>query len=300
MQITNAGMQLRWDDVRLFLALCRARTLGEAAGELGVDVSTVSRRLSVLEEVVGASLFQRGRGGISATPATADLLPVAEEIERAMGRFSGAAESLEQEVSGTVRVACPPDLAEVVLVPALPSLRERYPGLHLELIVGEGLVEVARREADLAVRTVKPTTGDLLVRTLAKVEWMPAAAPSLVAELGTLRRWEDAPWIGFGERLAGIPAAQWLQSRATPSIRTDSIRVQVAVVQTGVAAAVLPSASASFYGLANLKTAAPLRRDLASAPRDKLFLVTPRALRSVPRVRAVWEFLLTEISQHLR
>ncbi|HJL50401.1 MAG TPA: LysR family transcriptional regulator, partial [Polyangiaceae bacterium LLY-WYZ-15_(1-7)] len=114
--------QLQWDDVRLFLALCRSRTLGEAAQALGVDGSTVSRRLAALEESLGASLFDRGRSGVAATAAADALLPVAEEIEHGMARFAGAAEALERDVSGLVRVACPPDAAEVLIAPALPAL----------------------------------------------------------------------------------------------------------------------------------------------------------------------------------
>ena len=76
---------LRWDDVRLFLALCRARTVGGAATLLAVDASTVSRRLVALEEVVAATLFDRTREGIHATKAAEDLVPIAEEIEEPFG-----------------------------------------------------------------------------------------------------------------------------------------------------------------------------------------------------------------------
>src|SRR5687768_5400127 len=97
---------LHWDDVRLFLALCRARTVGSAAAELGVDSSTVSRRLAALEEALGATLFDRGRDGITATEAAEDLMPIAEEIEGVMTRFANAAEGLEREPAGLVRITC--------------------------------------------------------------------------------------------------------------------------------------------------------------------------------------------------
>ena len=80
-----------WDDVRLFLALARARTVGDAASSLGVDASTVSRRLVALEEVMAARLFDRGRDGVTATAAAEELIPVAEEIEAAIGRFTRTA-----------------------------------------------------------------------------------------------------------------------------------------------------------------------------------------------------------------
>ena len=257
--------RLHWDDVRLFLALCRARTLGEAARTLQVDQSTVSRRLAALEETLAASLFDRGRSGISATEAAERLLPVAEEIEHAMARFGSAAESLEREVSGLVRVACPPDAAEVLIAPHLTALLASYPGLRLDLQAGEGVVDIARRAADIALRTARPDTGDLIVRTLALVDWVLAATPRLAQVLGTLRSWRDVPWVTWGDRFAHLPAARWVREHAEvdPLLRSDSLRVQIAVVSTGLGAALIPSQSIAHYGLAPVKVGAKLRRSMA-------------------------------------
>ena len=285
---------LHWDDVKLFLALCRARTLGEAARELGVDQSTVSRRLTALEQAVSASLFERGRGGVVATEAAEGLLPVAEEIEHAMARFAGAAESLEREVVGLVRVACPPDAAEALVAPHLPALLARHPGLRLDLQPGEGVVDLARRVADIGLRTVRPEVGDLLVRTLAPVDWLLAGTPQLAQRLGVLRRWDEVPWVTFGDRFAHVPAATWVREHAQAEavVRSDSLRLQIAVVCQGLGAALIPARSVAHYGLVPLKISARLRRSMAPWPRDELFLATHRALRKVPRVSAVWDFLI--------
>lgn len=285
---------LHWDDVRLFLALCRARTLGEAARDLGVDQSTVSRRLVTLEETVAASLFDRGRGGVVATEAAEALLPIAEEIEHDMARFAGAAESLERDVSGVVRVACPPDAAEVLIAPHLPALLARHPGLQLDLQAGEGVVDVARRVADIGLRTVRPETGDLIVRTLPPVDWVLATTPQLTRKLGTLQAWHEVPWVTFGDRFAHVPAAQWVREhgQVAPIVRSDSLRLQIAVVCEGLGAALLPARSVAHYGLVPVRVGAKLRRSMTRWPRDDLFLVTHRALRSVPRVAAVWDFLI--------
>ena len=289
---------LQWDDVRLFLALCRARTLGEAARSLKVDGSTVSRRLAALEETLAASLFDRGRSGVTATPAAEALLPIAEEIEHAMGRFAGAAESLERDVVGQVRIACPPDAAEVMLVPHLPELLARHPGLRIELMAGEALVDVSRRGADIAIRIVRPERGDLIVRTLGEVHWTLAATPSLAKVLGTVRRFRDVPWVTFGERFAHIPAARWVAEHAgvDPVVRSDSLRVQIAVVAAGLGAALLPHPSVPHYGLTEVKVAPKLRKATPLPRSAPLFLLTHRALRHVPRVKAVWEFLVEHCS----
>ena len=287
-----AGLQ--WNDVRLFLALCRARTLGEAARQLGVDGSTASRRLAALEETLSASLFDRGRHGLTATPAAEGLLPIAEEIEHAMARFAGAAEALERDVTGLVRIACPPDAAEVMIVPHLPALLARYPGLRIEIHAGEALVDVSRRAADIALRVVRPERGDLIVRTIGEVEWVLAATPKLAARLGTVRRYQDIPWVTFGDELASIPAARWVSRNAgvDPVVRSDSLRVQIAVVASGLGAALIPSPSVPFYGLVPVKLTAALRRAAPLPPAAPLFLLTHRALRHVPRVKAVWDFLV--------
>ena len=122
-----------WDDVRVFLALRRSRTVGEASARLDVDASTVSRRLVALEEDLGVRLFERGRSGLTATEAADELMPVAEQIEEAMLRFSTAAATLERSVEGEVRVSCPPDLAEVVIAPLLVELFARHPRLRIDV-----------------------------------------------------------------------------------------------------------------------------------------------------------------------
>ena len=292
---SSAQEPLRWDDVRLFLALCRARTVSEAGRALGVDSSTVSRRLAALEEALAASLFDRGHDGISATKSAEDLLPVAEEMEAVMLRFANAAEGLEREVSGLVRIACPPDVANVVVVPLLRELLARHPALHVEIVPGEAVIDLTRREADLALRTVRPAQGDLVVTRLASVRWVLVASAALARELGTLRSWGDAPWVGWGERLAQIGPAQWLARHAKgvlPVVRSDSLLVQIAVVAAGAGVTLLPEPSAEHYGLVPLKLAPSLRADAEAWPTNELFLVTHRALREVPRVRAVWDLLL--------
>jgi DNA-binding transcriptional LysR family regulator len=286
---------LQWDEVRLFLALCRGRSVGRAAQALGVDASTVSRRLASLEETLDLTLFDRGRGGMIATKAAEDLLPVAEEMEAVMTRFASAAESLEREVAGLVRITCPPDVAEVILAPLLGDLLGRHPALRVAIDPGEAILDLTRREADLALRTARPTRGDLVVTGLTTVRWILVANPKLAKSLGTLRAWADAPWVGWGERLSSSGPARWLAEHARavdPVVRSDSLRLQLSVVAAGVGVALVPEPSVVHYGLVPVRLGPDLRSDASRWPIDELFLVTHRALRNVPRVRAVWDRLL--------
>lgn len=296
----SPARELPWDDVRLFLALCRARTVGGAAEVLGVDASTASRRLAAMEEVLAVTLFDRGRDGITRTEAAEDLLPVAEELEEIMLRFTNAAEGLEREATGLVRITCPPDVAEVVIAPLLGELFAHHPALRVDLDPGETVRDLTRREADLALRTVRPVRGDLVVTKLATARWVLVAAPALARRLGTLRAWSDAPWVSWGERLSDLGAARWLARHGRgvePALRSDSLMVQLAVVAAGVGVALVPEPSVAHYGLAPVKIASSLREAAAEWPADELFLVTHRALRDVPRVRVVWELLVKRLGE---
>ena len=291
---------LPWDDVRLFLALCRSRTLGEAGRRLGVDGSTMSRRLVGLEEALAMVLFERGRGGITATEAAEQLMPMAEEMEHVMARFTGAAETFERSIAGRVRIACPADAAEVLLAPLLPRLLQRHPRLFVDLDAGEGVVDMARRDADLALRTARPTRGDLLVTRLFRVQWSVVVAPRLAKTIGTLRAWSDVPWITCSERMAETTPGRWCAANLgdiEPILRSDNLTVQIASVVNGLGAALVPDVSVEHYGLVPLKLTRTLQRSASERPQDDLYLVTHRTLRGVPRVRAVWDFLIEHTAQ---
>jgi DNA-binding transcriptional LysR family regulator len=293
---------LHWDDVRLFLALCRSSTVGSAARVLGIDASTVSRRLMLLEEAVKATLFDRGRDGITPTKAAEDLMPVAEEIEAVIRRFTTAAEGLEREIEGLVRLTCPPDVADVVIAPVLRELRARHPALRFHVDPGEAVLDLTRREADLALRTARPTSGDLIVTKVVTLRWIAAAAPALARELGPVKRWTDVPWIGFGERLAQLPPARWHAQRVGGDyvVRSDSLAVQLSSVKAGLGVALVPAPSVAHYGLVAIELAPRLRADASDWPLDDLFLVTHRALRDVPRIKAVWDALIERLAPMTR
>jgi len=159
---------------------------------------------------------------------------------------------------------------------------------------GETVLDLTRREADLAVRTVRPVRGDLVVTRVATVRWVLVAAPAMARALGMLRSWTDAPWVGWGERFSSIAPERWraIHARgAEPVVRSESLMLQLALVQKGVGVALVPEPSVRHYGLVPVKTSPGLRDAAGEWPSDELFLVTHRALRQVPRVRVVWDLL---------
>jgi DNA-binding transcriptional LysR family regulator len=293
----QAFERLHWDDVRMFLALYRSRTLALAGKALTVDASTMSRRLAILEDALGARLFDRSRDGIAPTEAAEQLLSVAEEIEQGVARFASLVDRLDHQARGLVRVTCPPDVAEVVMVPLLDELLSKYPGLRISLDPGESVLDLTRREADLALRTVRPQGGDLVMTRLTSARWVLVGSPSLCRRVGKLKRFSDVPWVGWSEEFARLAAVRWLAKHGRgiePVVRSSSLRLQLAAVAAGVGVALVPEPSIEHYRLAKVALSSSLLAAARDWPEDELYLVTHRALRDVPRVRVVWDLLLAK------
>lgn len=284
----------RWDDVALFLALYREGSLGRAGARLGVDASTLSRRLSGLEEQLALSLFERGRDGLRATAAAERLLGAAEAMEHAAADFHRDAEGFERTVEGVVRVTAPPGLVDAILAPRVGALRALHPKLVLELEARVSYADLSRREADLALRTTRPARGDLVARKVVSTRTIPLGSADYVRALGTLRDVDDARWIVFGDDLATLATMRWLRAqspRMVPALVTSSFPAQMAAARAGVGLVLAPIPFREFAGLTAAKVSAALQRSLRALPDDDLWLVGHRALRSVPRVAAVWQWL---------
>src|SRR5262249_52903305 len=176
----NAGMALHWDDLRTFLAVHRKGSYAAASRLLGVDPTTVGRRIDALEEALGGPLFQRSRNGLSLTDEAARLLVHAERIEAEVlaseREFQGSSKALE----GTIRVTAGDGLLAALLVPALGELLSRNPGLRVELLGDARHFDLAKREADVGLRLRRPTEPALVRRLLGPVPFrLFASAPYL-------------------------------------------------------------------------------------------------------------------------
>jgi len=285
---------LDWGQVRLFLAVAREKSLSGASARLGLDVSTVSRRLDRLEEEVGAALFDRTRDGTTPTALAEQMLPHAEEMELAAIRFAAASAAGELEVEGTVRLTVLPGIADTFVAPALPKLFERYPRLIVELDASIGYADLTRHEADLAIRSMRPTSGELVALKLITARSVPLASPAYARELGRLKSLADARWIAWGADLAQLPDSLWLRKHApavTPVLRTSHFASQLAAARAGlgVTLAARPFAQGTLVEVAHAK---PLEAAWAELPEGSLWLVGHKALRQVPRIAAVWDFVV--------
>jgi DNA-binding transcriptional LysR family regulator len=155
-----------WDNARVFLAIYRRGTLRGAAAELQIDQATAGRRLAALEEALDARLFLRTPKRYVPTPAGDMALRAAERTEAGALALQRRMQGLDDRLEGTVSLACTNVVATVFLMPALSALRRRHPGLMVRMIASTQLSDLTRREADLAVRPVRPDAPDLIVRHL--------------------------------------------------------------------------------------------------------------------------------------
>ncbi|MGQ0333207.1 LysR family transcriptional regulator [Halomonas elongata] len=237
---------MNWDDVRFFLAVYRAGTLRGAAQRLALDQTTVGRRLTGLERTLGSRLFLRTKGGLTLTDSGRQVLPTAENMERLAVSFERLSEGADERVAGEVRVTTTDALAVDFVVPAIERLRTTHPDIRVILSTTTRLLDLARREADVAVRTLRPEQPDLIVRQLGRWE------VGLYATQGYLERHgEPHPDEGFAghdialyqegvtgrqdDTLAGVPRGQ---GRVVAEL--DSSLMLATFVRAGLALGELP------------------------------------------------------------
>jgi DNA-binding transcriptional LysR family regulator len=288
-------MDVEWDELRFFLAAWEARSFSKAAEALRVGQATVSRRIAALEERVGRSLFDRTQGGLLATSAGELLHPYAEAMANAARQASAAVQGFELAPEGQVSLALSAGLAVEVVPPYLPELVRRHPKLRLSLVSGATDKDVARHEVDIAIRSEAPETGDLLTRRLADVKYGIFASAAYARALPRKPKLADVDFIGWGGDIGDIAPAKWLASRAKgpPIVTVDNTVTMSAVAKQGIGAVVFPELLAKVAGLVRV----PIKVD--DLPSTSFFLVVHRAMRNVPRIAVVVDYML-EILEEVR
>ncbi len=283
--MTNSSHpSLDWYDLPVLLAVYRAGSVSKAAHRLGVDQSTISRRLVALEEGLGGALFVRDRTGAFPTALARQLIPTAERAESAMheARLTATAAA----TTGTVRVALPEALADMVVAPAIGGLCRLHPGLRVQLDSRIDVVDVGRLQADLALRFVKPTQGDLLVRRVGSTRCGVWGTADYLGPRGGLRL-QELDWVGWDASLAHLPESRWLAAHVgiEPRISCTRATTIVHAVRAGAGVAFLPERFASRF---------PELIERPSPASDivvDVWLVRPRVLRDAPAIEVVATWL---------
>ncbi|GMG82378.1 LysR family transcriptional regulator [Paralimibaculum aggregatum] len=280
-----------WDDLRFFLATARAGGLTEAARGLRTSASTVSRRITSLETALGARLFTRHARGYLLTDEGRRMLDRLEAVEGEITALEAHLLGSDAALSGPVRLAAPVTVANLLVMPELPRLRARHPGIELEIATAIGNVNLTRREADLALRLARPARGRLRVRRVGTVAHGLFGARDYVAAHCPGRSMDEirgCDFVLWDEALRNLPMARWLEAHVRQprtGLVTNDLTTQIAAVRAGLGLAVLPCFCAlPEDGLVCLiPPGAALRR--------ALYLVMHEEVRSSARVRAVADFL---------
>lgn len=271
---------MNWDDVRFFLALCREGSVSRAGKLLDVNHTTVARRIAAFEDTLGTRLFDRTRDGYTMTQAAENMYDKALEMEAHALAIDRAMAGQDAELRGPLKLTAPYDFANRVIVPALPAFRERYPCIDLELLTTTGLVDLAAREADIAVRLTAKPPEYLVGRKVLPLRHGVYGAP------GYIRTMPAIPDVIVFRSEETMP--EWVNQyypNAKVVLRTDNLTTMRAAVAAGLGLARMPCYEAdSEPGIRRID--APL------APSTwGVWILSHVDLRSTARVRVCREFL---------
>jgi DNA-binding transcriptional LysR family regulator len=278
---------MSWDDLRVFLAVCRRGSHKGAARLLGVDPTTVARRVAALEQALGARLFDRTPDRLACTEAGRALLPRAERIEVEVLASERELRAADTRLEGTVRITASDGHVHYVLVPALASLRAKHPALTIELRSDTRALDLSRREADIALRLVRPKEPSLIARRLATMRFAIFGSSAYLERRGAPRKLGDLPahaWVGFDSSLDDLPQVKWLR-RSVPrlnyAVRANATTTQVQACIEGNGLALLPT-----FVAAREPRLVPVLPKTAGPSRET-WAVTHADSRGDARVRAV-------------
>ncbi|MDH3597181.1 MAG: LysR family transcriptional regulator, partial [Rhodospirillales bacterium] len=281
---------LNWNDLRFVLAVARTRSLAGAARRLGVNDTTVARRIAQAEQRLGAHLFERNLGILHPTEAGAAVVAGAERVELEVQALESAVSGADGLAAGSVRVTSVPIMVNRVLVPALPRLLRNHPQLRVELIAEPRDLSLTKREADIALRLARPRTeGRAIARRIGQLDFA-VYEPS---RKGT----EPLPWITYDDTMADLPQGRWIAERAIrdrqapPQVMVNDAEAIFQSVKAGLGRSLLPTFVGDREpGLARHSDApAPLSREL--------WLMVHPELRELARIRVVMDWLVSVIDQ---
>jgi|SRR5690348_8118579 DNA-binding transcriptional LysR family regulator len=280
-----------WEDVRHFLAAAQSGTLSGAARSLKVDHATVSRRLTALEAALDVRLMDRLPRSCRLTTIGKQVFERALEMQAAADGISRLAKAAHAPLVGRLTLSAPPVLVTHLLAEHLTRFRLEYPDIRLSLSAQGQQVSLSRREADVAVRLVRPDEAGSVTRKVGTMAFGLYAHRSY-AHLATPERWQ---FIAFDQSFAHMPQQRWLLGIAGDrpiACELNHISEHLIAVRTGVGVAGLPC----FLGerdrdLVRINDAAP------SFARG-IWLVVHRDLRKNPAVRAVMDFVSNVISEN--
>ena len=289
-----------WTLVRSFLAVLDAGSVTAAARQSGAQQPTLSRHVAELEAQLGAALFERTGRGVTPTAAALAIAAAARQMEAGAIALAGGVARSRAATRGSVRVTTSQVAATWLLPRVLVRLQRRHPGIEIELVGSNELSNLLRREADIAVRMVRPAQGSLIAKKVGEIEIVAAAHESYLAKAPPLKEPEDLlahGLIGFDRDdtiVRGFAALGVTLSRADFALRTDD---QVAYTRL-----VAEGAGVGFVAGYVVRQCPGVVRVLPTLaiPSLPCWLAVHREIRSNPLVRTVYDDLAQALPSALR
>lgn len=294
----NTG-DFNWTLIRSFLAALDRGSLMAAARALATTQPTVGRHIGELETQLGVVLFERTGRGLVPTAHAHRLAEAARAMSAAADQLARQASGAQKEAHGTVRISASQPVACVLLPPVLLQMRQAFPDIQVDLVSSNAVSNLLQREADIAVRMVRPDQGSLLCKRVGQVALGTYAHRDYLRRRGTPHVPEDLlthDLVGSDrdtDILRGFAAMGYPMQRENFAVRTDDLNAYQAAVGAGLGVGFLAR-----YVARQNPDLVPLLPDLRIPPLP-MWLVVHREIRSNPRIRQVWNLLVQALPQAL-
>jgi DNA-binding transcriptional LysR family regulator len=291
-----------WNQVRAFLATVEEGSLSAAARALGQTQPTLSRQVSALEQDLGVTLFERGPRAMRAmelTDAGSGLLDHVRAMGEAATRLSLSASGQSQAIDGHVSITATDMTATYLLPPLLAQLREVAPNISVELIPSNDVRDLLKREADIAIRHVRPEQPDLIAKRIGSSSAHLYASKLYLGRVGHPANADDLSTLSF---VGMSPIERFLPAARIPGfeLKAEQFKVTTAsgtalieLVRQGLGISIVPRHTAKLF-----PDLVPLLQDRVSYP-IPIWLVTHRELRTSQRIRIVYDLLNTALADIL-
>lgn len=279
-----------WDDLRIVLSVARAASFAGAARRLGVNESTVARRITQAEKRLRTRLFERNLGKLEPTEAGAEIVRRAERVELEVQAAEGAISGTDERAAGTVRVTSVPIVVNRILAPALTCLLAEHPHLRIELIADPRDFSLTKREADIALRLARPQSE---VRAIARRIGRLAYAVYGPAQHTS----KSLPWVAYEDRMNELPQSRWIAETiahdrtSEPRVLVNDAETLLRCVTAGLGKSLLPVAVGEREpGLVRIG-------ECPKALSRELWLMVHPDLRGLIRVRVVMDWIMATIER---
>lgn len=244
---------LDWDDLKVFLAVSRSGTTLGAARDLGVNQTTVSRRVQTLEHALGLTLFVRRNTGYALTEHGRALTAAAERAAAAVAALEGEAERLRRLTAGELRITAPESVFARLIAPIVVAFRKQNPGVRIEQVSSERYLDLEGGEVDIAFRaTGRPLPESLVAQRLPSFGWTVYCSEGYRAEHGcptTPEELKDHAAVVYDKALAAAPQGRWFLARIDPTrvvARTNTVLNMRGLLEAGIGVGLLPCVEADF------------------------------------------------------